>query len=184
MIMTDLSTDIFSNTAVSPSGTTRWMSPELLNAYSLGLDGPPSRESDCYALGMTIYQVSGFLFFGAIPFTHLQVLSGLPPFFHLWSPVVACAVLVGERPKQPPNASSLGFTNTLWGLLQSCWSESASARPTSQQLLDYLQPASLTWIPPSRLSPSPATGGIVDSFGSDTTSASGESRSGSVCRVQ
>jgi len=58
MIMTDLSTILFSNTTVSPCGTTRWMSPELLDTSRFGSDGLPSRESDCFALGMTIYEVS------------------------------------------------------------------------------------------------------------------------------
>ena len=37
------------------------MSPELLDPSRFGSDGLPSRESDCYALGMAIYEVSGFL---------------------------------------------------------------------------------------------------------------------------
>ena len=37
------------------------MSPELLEPARFGSDGVPSRESDCYALGMTIYEVSDFI---------------------------------------------------------------------------------------------------------------------------
>jgi len=51
---------LFSNTVVSPHGTIRWMCPELLDTARFRADGRPSRESDCYALGMTTYQVSGF----------------------------------------------------------------------------------------------------------------------------
>ena len=58
--MTDLSVVILSNTTVPPCGTTRWMSPELLDVVRFNSDGRPSRESDCYALAMTIYEVSGF----------------------------------------------------------------------------------------------------------------------------
>jgi len=60
--MTDLST---SDTTAPPGGTIRWMSPELLDVVRFDSDGRPSRESDCYALGMTIYEVSGFLLFGS-----------------------------------------------------------------------------------------------------------------------
>ena len=67
MIMTDLSMGLFSNTVVSPCGTIRWMSPELLDTVHFGSDGLPSRESDCYALGMTIYEVSRFPSFCSHP---------------------------------------------------------------------------------------------------------------------
>ena len=58
------------------------------------------------------------------------------------------AVLRGERPESPFDAESLGFSEELWGLVQLCWAESSSTRPTAQQLFDYLLPASLTWAPP------------------------------------
>ena len=60
MILADLSAILLSNTAVPACGTTRWMSPELLDPSRFNSDGLPSRESDCYALGMVIYEVSGF----------------------------------------------------------------------------------------------------------------------------
>ena len=43
-------------------GTCRWMSPELLDPERFGIpeseDDRPTRQSDCYALGMVIYEVS------------------------------------------------------------------------------------------------------------------------------
>ena len=63
MVLTDLTTVLLSNTTDSSCGTTRWMSPELLDMVRFDSDGLPSRESDCYALGMTIYEVSYFLSF-------------------------------------------------------------------------------------------------------------------------
>ena len=39
-------------------GTTRWMSPELLAPDQFGItDDRPTKQSDCYALGMVIYEV-------------------------------------------------------------------------------------------------------------------------------
>jgi len=42
-------------------GTRRWMSPELLHPERFGIpeseDDRPTRQSDCYALGMVIYEV-------------------------------------------------------------------------------------------------------------------------------
>jgi len=60
----------------------------------------------------------------------------------------ALAVLRGERPEKPVDAESLGFSDTLWELVQLCWSESSATRPTAQQLLNYLSPASRVWVPP------------------------------------
>lgn len=54
--MTDLST-FLSETASSSEGTRRWMSPELLDPEGFCSDGRSTRESDCYALGMVIYEV-------------------------------------------------------------------------------------------------------------------------------
>jgi len=58
MTMTDLSTTLLSETMVSPGGTVRWMSPELLDPTHFGSNGRPTRASDCYALGMVVYEVS------------------------------------------------------------------------------------------------------------------------------
>jgi hypothetical protein len=85
----------------------------------------------------------------------------------------------------PLNASSLGFTDSLWELLQLCWSESALARPTAQQLCNYLRPASATWVQPPTACPT-TEGKVVDTdaSSSDLFAGSGVSPSGPVCRVQ
>ena len=39
-------------------GTPRWMSPELLYPEQFGVsDDRPTKQSDCYALGMVVYEV-------------------------------------------------------------------------------------------------------------------------------
>ena len=78
--MTDLSAILLSNTTSPPCGTTRWMGPELLDTVRFGSDGRPSRESDCYALGMTIYEVSAFRPLW-IPLTHPSLGTQRPPAF-------------------------------------------------------------------------------------------------------
>lgn len=56
----------------------------------------------------------------------------------------------GRRPEKPPHAESLGFSDTLWELVQLCWSESSSARPTAVELSNHLTAAAtLPWDPPS-----------------------------------
>ena len=79
-----------------------------------------------------------------------QVLTGLRPFHRLHAYTPVPAILRGERPGKPLDAESLGFSHELWDLLQLCWDESTSTRPTAQQLLDYMYPASLIpWVPHS-----------------------------------
>ena len=149
--MADLSTVLLSESVISSGGTLFWMSPERLNLPPDSNDRP-TRESDCYALGMVIYEVSRSCLLRRSLVYPYQVLTGLRPFYHLRSHksvfATAFAILRGERPERPPGAESLGFSSTLWGLVESCWSESSSARPTARQLLDYFFSASLTWVPP------------------------------------
>ena len=39
-------------------GTTQWMSPELLDPDRFGITNyQPTKRSDCYALGMVVYEV-------------------------------------------------------------------------------------------------------------------------------
>ena len=146
--MVDLSMMFLSGTTVYPGGTIRWMSPEMLDPTHFGSNGRPTRESDCYALGMVVYEVSRLrsprwsLIYGS------QVLTGLLPFHHLCAFAPVTAVLRGKRPEKPVDAKSLGFSDTLWGLVQLCWGESISDRPTVQQLLYCLSLNSLAWVPP------------------------------------
>ncbi|KAF9647235.1 kinase-like protein, partial [Thelephora ganbajun] len=58
MAMADLSTNLLSATDVSFGGTHCWMSPELLDPQCFDSNGRPTHESDCYALGMVVYEVS------------------------------------------------------------------------------------------------------------------------------
>ena len=55
---------------------------------------------------------------------------------HAYSPLTA--VLRGERPDEPLNAESLGFSGTLWGLVRLCWSESILTRPTARELFEWI----------------------------------------------
>jgi len=69
------------------------MSPELLDPDKFGFeDSRPTNESDCYALGMVIY----------------EVLSGLTPFAQLMGFVAARKVVDGERPARPEGTKGCG----------------------------------------------------------------------------
>ena len=178
MAMADLGTILLSETIISPGGTLCWMSPELLDSPP-GSDGRPTRESDCYALGMVIYEVS-WSKLSRMSLTYpSQVLTGLRPFHHLHGYYkIASAIIRGERPEKPLDAELLGLSDALWGLLQSCWSESSPTRPTAQRLLEYISPVSLTWVSP------PVFPSIeIDTYDSDSSGSVGMSMTDSACEV-
>ena len=109
------------------------MSPELLDPGQLGLkDSQPTRESDCYALGMVIYEVLS----GQVPFAPCNV--GF---------VVSRKIVEGERPERPSGLRGTWFTNDLWALLERCWSAQPQNRPTTEVVLEHLEQASGAWQP-------------------------------------
>ena len=59
-------------------GTTRWTSPELLDPDKFGItDYRPTKQSDCYALGMVVYEVRA----NTIDLTSAIVSSDITRFF-------------------------------------------------------------------------------------------------------
>ena len=118
---------------VSPGGTTRWMSPELLLPDQSGSnDSRPTVESDCYALGMVIY----------------EVLSGQAPFAQFKGVVAAQKVIGGERPERPGGAAGALFADDLWELLGLCWTREPKGRPSIEVVFTTLDQVSGTWVPP------------------------------------
>lgn len=57
--MSNLGTYLFSESLDFPGGTLFWMSPELMRAKRNDSKIRATRESDCYAFGMMIYEVGG-----------------------------------------------------------------------------------------------------------------------------
>lgn len=119
-----------STTANSCDGTYRWMSPEL---HKTGTSDPPTRRrtesSDCYALGMVVY----------------EVLSESVPFSGCTDPVAVIKVLAGERPGRPDGR---WFTNEIWTILEHCWKAEPGDRPSVNCVLQCLEEASVSWAPP------------------------------------
>ncbi|KAF9642914.1 kinase-like protein [Thelephora ganbajun] len=103
-------------------GTTPWMSPELLDPESFGLKKCRlTKESDCYALGMVIY----------------EILSGRAPFAPSTAPVLK--IVRGERPEKPRGVQGAWFTDNIWGMLKLCWKPRSNERPSLSKVLQCLQ---------------------------------------------
>ena len=107
-----------SSSSFTQGGTSRWMSPELINPQRFGLENSrPTKASDCYALGMVIY----------------ETISGHFPFHRDAALTVFLKVLNDERP--PREAY---FTDSLWGMLELCWEPQPGDRPSIQDVLECL----------------------------------------------
>ena len=132
LTMVSDSTHSATSTSSEGAGTFRWMSPELLDPEEFGFENSrPTKESDCYALGMVI----------------LEILTGRVPFPCCNTTAVIRKVVNRERPDRPQGPEAVWFTDALWGLLKRCWSPQPELRPTVAGVLEYLEQGSATWEP-------------------------------------
>ena len=116
-------TNVSLSSSYTQGGTARWMGPELIDPQRFGFkNGRPTKSSDCYALGMVIY----------------ETISGHLPFHEYADLTVFLKVLKGVRPPR-----EVGFANSLWGMLESCWAPQPSARPSVEDVLQCLE--SVSW---------------------------------------
>ena len=112
------------------------MSPELLDPEGFGFtDSRPTKESDCYALGMVVY----------------EVLSGQVPFRFLAEFVAMKEVIEGSRPKRPQGEMGMLFTDGIWELVQLCWEHQPADRISASDVLLGLEQNSSPSRPPSNV---------------------------------
>ncbi|KAF9649102.1 kinase-like protein [Thelephora ganbajun] len=128
---------LFSNDTLAsftPGGSNQWMSPELIDPEQFRIPqsegGRPTRQSDCYALGMVIY----------------EVLCGHRPYIEIESDsMLVDAILNGDRPRKPEGAARLGFSNELWMTVERCWRGNRADRPRVEDILSCLNVATTFW---------------------------------------
>ena len=105
------------------AGTVRWMSPELLDPQKYGLSKIRStKESDCYALGMVVY----------------EILSGSVPFSSDNSFAILRRVLDGDRPERPEGDAEQLFTDSIWDVVERCWKDQPMERASATDVLRCL----------------------------------------------
>lgn len=106
------------------------MSPELLDPERFGLkESRPTEASDCYALGMVLY----------------EVISGERPFASLEGPIVIRKVLYGKRPGRPQGDEGKLFTDGIWRILKLCWKHRPGDRISAKTVLRGLEEDSFSW---------------------------------------
>ena len=117
------------------------MSPELIFSLDSGSGtSRPTKSSDCYSLGMVIY----------------ETISGHPPFRGDRDITVLMKVLGGERPRR-----GVGFAEGLWKMLERCWVPQPSERPSVEDVLQCLDMCSDLSVPP------PGMDVVMDDLGLD-----------------
>jgi len=118
------------------------MSPELFYPEDFGLkDSRPTVYSDCYALGMTIY----------------EVLSEKRPFFQYCGCVIA-RIIKGERPGRPQGVEGTWFTDDVWDTLEHCWEPIPGDRTNITSVLRCLENTLRSWASRSQtITSTPAT---------------------------
>ena len=137
------------------------MSPELFYPENFGLtDSHPTKRSDCYALGMVIY----------------EVLSGRVTFPRHNTCAVVAKVSRGERPGQPRGAERKWFTDDVWMMLQRCWAPKRDHRPKTEDVLRCLEEASRFWtpLPPRKVVDPSTTNSFTQGSSEPTTEGSTE----------
>ena len=121
--------DPVSSNSYIQGGTARWMAPELMDPQQFELGNScPTIHSDCYALGMVIY----------------ETISGHLPFHQFGTLIVVTKILRGQHPHR-----GAGFTQSLWEMLEMCWAPQPDDRPSIGDVLRCLERASNESEPPS-----------------------------------
>jgi len=111
-------------TSVKTAGTCRWTAPEIMNPPE---DSPPDTPSVPYSLPGDIY---------ALAMTILEIYTGKPPFHEKKNDsAVIFMVIEGKRPDLPIDITK---RNTLKQLVEQCWKQEPSERPTSTEVLKQL----------------------------------------------
>ena len=128
------------------------MSPELFD--SKVQDHRRTKRSDCYALGMVIY----------------EVLSRQRPFYQYANLVVFGKVAGGSRPERPRGTEAVWFTDDVWEMLGRCWVPQPEHCPSVKDVLRCLEEVSRSWVLPPQLPEAPSTvGSLTQDFCGTTT---------------
>ena len=93
--------------------------PRADQSAKFGLDNSfPTKPSDCYVLGMVIY----------------ETISGHRTFHKYVDLIVLLKILEGKR-----SSRGSGLVDSSWKILEWCWIPQPTARPSTEHVLQYLE---------------------------------------------
>ena len=67
------------------------------------------------------------------------------PFPSVQAVAMGFHILRGDRPPKPENASTIGFSDSLWDFTQHCWSGKIESRPKVGEVVTRLGEAAAQW---------------------------------------
>ncbi|KAF8608901.1 kinase-like protein [Ceratobasidium sp. AG-I] len=121
-VLTDFGNAVMSNASLLFTATTsaasislRWTAPELLESSI------HTKEADIYALGMTI----------------LETITNQVPYAEKTEQGVMFCVWQRKLPDRPKEIDE--YSDTLWPLLTSCWSDDPKQRPSAAQVAETMK---------------------------------------------
>lgn len=139
------------------------MAPELFYPEQFGLTRHrPTKLSDCYALGMVVYEVLS----AKVPFYHYNYFNGI---------AAMVRILKGDRPQQPQGEEGLWFTEAVWNTLECCWKPTPGDRPSAEDVLHSLEKASMSWTPDQTIACSATTAPATLNLDRETLESTGKS---------
>ena len=112
-------------TTDTAGGTRLYMAPELLAPEKFGKKKcRPTQPADIYAFGTVIY----------------EILTGRNPFYDqtYGQHQFTVSVLGGKRPTKPEDMKTIGFGSGTWELVEECWKEESTERPTTERVIAHL----------------------------------------------
>jgi len=122
---------VMTQTMNRATGTLRWQAPELWPDMMSGAETSETewqntKATDIYAFGSVCYEI----FSGNWPFHDVR---------HEFQ--IMFQVQSGKRPLRPSHDLSRirGLNDEIWHLIEACWNQAPSQRPTSDQILELLK---------------------------------------------
>jgi serine/threonine protein kinase len=106
----------------NPTCTVQYMAPEYLIFDDEGNLTPDfTSKSDVYSFGGIMLQVFG----GKVPYHYITRYE-----------TIICFIIKGIRPQRPPASVVI---DTDWDFIQRCWLEDAKCRPSTEDILEYVE---------------------------------------------
>ncbi|THV05537.1 kinase-like protein [Dendrothele bispora CBS 962.96] len=127
--LADFGLAVFSDVTITThnshhGGSIRWMAPELHHPQAFGLKHfRRTFQTDVYSFACLC----------------IELYTGKPPFAELpHDPAAMLRVLAGERPARPTDAMGRIMTDYLWDIIQQCWRQDFTERPTIANVIEMM----------------------------------------------